>query len=257
MSFLFECPQCAARRVIAEAAVGHRVRCPACDALVEITLPDEEPVDLETAATPTTEAAEAVQVVTGVAINAPSLQPDWHEPHTAGSVPGVPVLAMADDEEAEEAVYLRSKPEEAELDMTPMVDVTFQLLIFFMVTASFTMQKSLEIPAPKETTAASTKTLQDYEEDPDFVMVRIDQNSTFFVTGARWEEEMECPSEQELLVKLREARQGDGSGNSASKMLVVAHGDSLHERVVTAIDAGISAGIDDVQLLSVEDDDSF
>ena len=63
---------------------------------------------------------------------------------------------------------------------------------------------------------------------------------------------MECPSEQELLVKLREARQ-DG-GTNASKMLVVAHGDAEHARVVTAIDAGLSAGIDDVQLLSVEDD---
>jgi hypothetical protein len=37
-------------------------------------------------------------------------------------------------------------------------------------------------------------------------------------------------------------------------MLVVAHGEAEHARVVTAIDAGLSAGIDDVQLLSVEDD---
>jgi biopolymer transport protein ExbD len=138
------------------------------------------------------------------------------------------------------------------MDMTPMVDVTFQLLIFFMVTASFTMQKSLKIPAPKETQAIANKSLQDFEEDPEFVTVRIDSFGTFFVSGVKWTDEMECPSEQELLVKLREARQ-DG-GTNGSKMLVVAHGEAEHARVVTAIDAGLSAGIDDVQLLSVEDD---
>jgi biopolymer transport protein ExbD len=251
MPFLFECPQCAERRVIAGAAVGHRVRCPACEALVEITLPTAEPGgEHPVSAGPTTEAAE-MQVYTGVAITAPSLQPEW-ESRSAAAMPGVPVLAMADDEESEEKVVIRSKPEESEMDMTPMVDVTFQLLIFFMVTASFTMQRSLKIPAPKETQAVATKSLQDYEEDPEFVTVRIDSVGTFFVSGVKWPDEMECPSEQELLVKLREARQ-DGGGNG-SKMLVVAHGEAEHARVVTAIDAGLSAGIEDVQLLSVEDD---
>ena len=37
----------------------------------------------------------------------------------------------------------------AEMDMTPMVDVTFLLLIFFMVTAAFAMQKSFHVPTPK------------------------------------------------------------------------------------------------------------
>lgn len=251
MSFLFECPQCAERRVIAGAAVGRRVRCPACEALVEITLPSPPNEDLPAAAISATAEAAEMQVFTGVAINAPSLQPDWEAP-AVGAMPGVPVLALPDDEDAEEPVVIRSKPEESEMDMTPMVDVTFQLLIFFMVTASFTMQKSLRIPAPQESEAAAATSLQDFEENPEFVIVRLDAFGTFFVSGAAWSDEMECPSEQELLVKLREARQGGGS--TASKLLVMAHGDAQHARVVTAIDAGLSAGIDDVQLLSVEDD---
>ncbi len=39
----------------------------------------------------------------------------------------------------------RSVPE---ADMTPMVDVTFLLLIFFMVTAAFTMQSAIVVPKP-------------------------------------------------------------------------------------------------------------
>ena len=49
----------------------------------------------------------------------------------------------------------REVSEEDDLDMTPMVDVTFLLLIFFMVTASFTLQKSIE-DAKAETDDPST-----------------------------------------------------------------------------------------------------
>ena len=50
-----------------------------------------------------------------------------------------------EEEEGEEDFRLVGAPlEESEMDITPMVDVTFLLLIFFMITASFAMQKSLE-----------------------------------------------------------------------------------------------------------------
>ena len=51
---------------------------------------------------------------------------------------------------------------DSDMDMTPMVDVTFLLLIFFMVTAAFSLQKSLQIPAPKDnspSTRAKEETL--------------------------------------------------------------------------------------------------
>ena len=42
---------------------------------------------------------------------------------------------------------LRAKPgDDAEMDMTPMIDVTFQLIIFFMITATFVVQKTLPTP---------------------------------------------------------------------------------------------------------------
>ena len=39
-----------------------------------------------------------------------------------------------------------------EVDMTPMIDCVFLLLIFFLVTASFQLQKALEIPPPEQKT---------------------------------------------------------------------------------------------------------
>jgi biopolymer transport protein ExbD len=149
----------------------------------------------------------------------------------------------------------RSLPE-AEMDMTPMVDVTFLLLIFFMVTASFAMQKSLNIPKPQtDEPSTQVESVQDFQDNPEYVVVRVDSLNTYHISASAWPDEIEAPSEQELLVKLRQARQGDAQGNVPSKMLVIANGEALHERVVTAVDAGNEVGMEEVQLLTVEEDD--
>jgi len=136
-----------------------------------------------------------------------------------------------------------------DMDMTPMVDVTFLLLIFFMVTAAFTMQKSFQMPTPNDEASSKSRSWEEFEEDSDYVVVRIDEFNTFHVLANKMEEE-EAPSEQDLLIKLRDARDGGG----ATRMLVMAHGDAMHERVVMAMDAGTDVGMQDVKLVTVEDD---
>jgi biopolymer transport protein ExbD len=151
--------------------------------------------------------------------------------------------------------FRRRRPEAAtEMDMTPMVDVTFLLLIFFMITAAFSLQKSLPMPAPDpERAAGSTNTLQDFEDSPDFVVVRVDEFNTYHVSAAHWDEEREAPSAQDLRARLRDARQGDGQ-RVPTRLLVVAHGEARHERVVTAMDAGSEVGMEEVRLVTVEED---
>ncbi len=148
----------------------------------------------------------------------------------------------------------RKKIADPEMDMTPMVDVTFLLLIFFMVTAAFTMQRSFEVPTPnRDQPSNQARTLDDFEEDPDFVIVRVDEYNTFHVLASSWDEERECPGEQDLLVNLREASRG-AAGKNANKLLVMAHGDATHEKVVMAMDAGTAVGMEDVKLVTIEDD---
>lgn len=140
---------------------------------------------------------------------------------------------------------------DGDLDMTPMVDVTFLLLIFFMITSAFEMQKSFEMPTPTSDQASTqAKTLEDYEEDPDFVTVRVDEFNTFYVASTSWEDEEEALSSQDLLIKLRRARNTDG----ASRMMILANGEATHQRVVQAIDAGNEVGLEDVKLVTVESD---
>ena len=90
----------------------------------------------------------------------------------------------------------------AEMDMTPMVDVTFLLLIFFMITASFAMQKSLEFPNPeeKEDEAAQGRTVQSVDSRDDYIAVRIDGDNVYHI------EDRETYSRQELLSVLRDIK---------------------------------------------------
>jgi len=142
----------------------------------------------------------------------------------------------------------------AELDMTPMVDVTFLLLIFFMVTAAFSLQKSLPVPSPEQQeTSTESRTLEEIIDDDDYVIVRIHKDNTIFVN------DIEVPSEQALLVKLRELREdspGKGSGwKGPSSLLVLADGQARHEKVVMAVDAGGTVGMENVRLAPAADFD--
>lgn len=145
---------------------------------------------------------------------------------------------------------LRERKEEDELDLTPMVDVTFLLLIFFMITAAFALQKSIEVPPVGDEVAAS-QTIEDLEEDS--IVIRIDGDNVFWIGAPAWEAEQKVLSKQDLLVKLREAR-GDNSSGPA-KLLVQANGDSRHEFVVAALDAGSGVGMEEIRLMNYEDGD--
>lgn len=170
---------------------------------------------------------------------------------------GVRALMHVDEEDEEDADafvnFAEDRTEfESEMDMTPMVDVTFLLLIFFMVTASFSLQKSIEQPVQKEDEPSTNVTQQEFEDNPDYVVVQIDEFDTFRVITADFDEE--APSEQELLMKLRRARDGRG-GRVPTKLLVAAHGEASHGRVVMALDAGTEVGMEQVQFtLAAEGD---
>jgi biopolymer transport protein ExbD len=144
-------------------------------------------------------------------------------------------------------------PQESEMDMTPMVDCVFQLLIFFMLTASFAVQKSLLIPKPT-VDEKGTSTQEPKEDNLEALTVRIDPQGHFFISGGSLEDESEASARVELIMKLKQAR-AVASGPMPNKLMVLAHGDALHERVVEAIDAANDVGLEEVGLKTVEDVD--
>jgi len=156
--------------------------------------------------------------------------------------------APAPPVEEEPAIKFRRPGESAsdDIDMTPMIDVVFQLLIFFMVTAAFGLQKAKEVPRtnPSEA-AAQSRTIEELEKDREHVIVRLDAENRL------WVNDVEAITEQELLAKLREARQ---SPSAPTKLLVLASDDGQYEKLVLALDAGAAVGMDDIQLAITNDE---
>ena len=93
------------------------------------------------------------------------------------------------DEMGEDADLLpsrKSNRDDNEIDMTPMVDTTFLLLLFFMITAAFSLQRSLQVPTPRpEDQPSENVVVRDPSEDPDTVTVHVDENNTFRVVTSR------------------------------------------------------------------------
>ena len=107
------------------------------------------------------------------------------------------------------------------------------------------------VPAPvTPAVEADTRPYVALVTDLGTITVRIDSHSTYRVICAAFDEE--APSEQELFLKLQSARDQTPSAN---KLMVIAHGDARHDKVVTAMDAGTAVGMDGIKLTTVEEDE--
>jgi biopolymer transport protein ExbD len=246
--------------------VGRRVRCPGCQELVEVVPAPEAspPVGIGTSEgslrgdgdrgrgtvmlapppdgggdTVLLEAVDVLPAARDLAGGTAPPAPPPRKPRPKAEEPPVPH-------------FRSSRLVETEMDMTPMVDVTFQLLIFFMITAAFALQKAKEIPRPDSQEPSSAVVVQE-ETALDRVTVRIDEFNTFLVINPDGDEE-EAPSVQDLYIKLRRAKTGGSTGQVPTKLRVEAHGDSLHERVVAALDAGNETGFAELELTMIPDD---
>jgi len=167
--------------------------------------------------------------------------PDHH--HHATEMPSLPPSLLP--EEDDDAPPARVKRKEDELDMTPMVDVTFLLLIFFMVTASFSLQKSVEMPRQRNELPSSQQ--EEDEEEVDMVTVQIDEYGSFLVLAVDWERE--TPGKQNLITALREAINEVSGG---VKLAIEVHEDAKLKYLVDCMDAGAICNYAEIQVTQVD-----
>ena len=129
MSVRCQCPHCGTLVSIYEKAIGHRIRCPFCEKLIE-ALPYEQAAAQPHAA----HSGAEPPVLTATS-------PSAHEP---GGQPSDTIGLVAIPNQRKPIIFREErKGQEAEMDMTPMVDVVFQLLIFFMLTVLLIVQKTV------------------------------------------------------------------------------------------------------------------
>jgi len=129
----------------------------------------------------------------------------------------------------------------ADVGMTSMVDVTFLLLIFFMVTASFTMQRS--IPMPRRVSEVPTINPRPVDSVDRVVELSIDSDGLFLVRTQAWERE--CVGKQRVVQTLKNARQ---RSVDIDRLVVMVDDQARLQSLVDGLDAGAIAGFEVVEL---------
>ena len=127
------------------------------------------------------------------------------------------------------------------MDLTPMVDVTFQLLIFFMVSASFSLQKSIEVPTPDPDQKGATQQVQTMEDlQGTSILVKIDAGNSI------WIDDEPLADANRLVDALRDKMRRE----QKTELLVTAHSQSLHRTVIAVIDAANEIGVQKIRMTS-------
>ncbi len=120
--------------------------------------------------------------------------------------------------------FQRKRRDEPKVDLTPMVDVVFLLLIFFMISTTFIETPGLSIKLPESST-------QVVEKAPEEIKIYLSQKGEIFLG-------------ETALSTVALKRQLDGYGSRASNMtfLLLADKEARHGQVVELMDMAKVAG---------------
>ncbi|MBA3582378.1 MAG: biopolymer transporter ExbD [Gammaproteobacteria bacterium] len=136
-----------------------------------------------------------------------------------------------------------SKPrhEEQEIDITPLIDVVFILLIFFMVTTTFQKETTLSISLPKSSKEAKPVITPPLE-------IVINARGQFYIGG------------QELvnnrLDTVKQALAKYTANNKEQPLIIRADGLVAHQYVVTAMDAAAQLGLRRLSIATMQASDA-
>lgn len=263
MSVRVHCSKCSATHSVNERLLGREIRCPSCDGAIQVPL--RNTVDSESKLDPngigSDEVVEVVEIIDP--IYEPMRNDDVALDRLNRGGVGMNVnddekddeKDKEDEDDVEEISFQKRELPKDDMDMTPMVDVTFLLLIFFMITASFSKEKVLEEP-PALSDKPSSLQREEPEKLLDTVRVQVDEFNayTIILPGG---EDRQASSKQDLRIALDDARKEmvTGANDNALKMAVEAHVDSIHAAVVAALDAGRDKGFSSFQVTVVEEFD--
>jgi len=129
----------------------------------------------------------------------------------------------------------RRRRHEGVLELTPLIDVIFLLLIFFMVSTSFVVNREITIKLPESTSAASeSKDLQ--------LIMLVDAAGGFLIAGNLYRDTS--------VEALAEVLRGQLGGQTADRVSIRLDVDEAtdYRFVIKAMDVCRAAGISDVRL---------
>ncbi|MGB3622134.1 biopolymer transporter ExbD [Ketobacter sp. MCCC 1A13808] len=124
---------------------------------------------------------------------------------------------------------LSTDDEETAIDLTPMLDVVFIMLIFFIVTASFVKESGIDVNRPDAETAQKKERAN--------ILVAIDERNQIWI-----DKRMIDPRAVRANIERLHAENPQGS------VVIQADKNSKNERLVQVMDAARQAGVYNVSI---------
>ena len=121
--------------------------------------------------------------------------------------------------------------EEEELNLTPMLDVVFILLIFFIVTANFIKEPGLEVNRPD----AETSTIQENAA----ILIAIGNNDDIWIDGRRIDVRQVKANVTKLLAE-----------NPQGSVVIQADEQASADAIIKVMDQSRDAGVYEISLAS-------
>ena len=135
--------------------------------------------------------------------------------------------------------FRRQRIDDGGVNLTPLIDVVFLLLIFFMVSTSFTKESRLQLELPTANGEVAT-------DDGEMIEIVINARGRYRV------------NEQSLgdggLDALLKAMQSVSGGDTMRPVTITADANSPHQAVVTAMDAAGRLGFIQLRITTQEAD---
>ena len=125
------------------------------------------------------------------------------------------------------------KKREVTINLTPLIDVVFLLLIFFMVTTSFTRETQIKLELPKADVEA-------LDEQPKLIEISIDKEGRMFVNGKSLV--------NSTVDTLKKAIQPLLNNDKNIPVIISADANTAYQSVVSALDATSQLGITNLKM---------
>ena len=126
-----------------------------------------------------------------------------------------------------------SEEEESTIDITPMLDVVFIMLIFFIVTATFIKEAGIDVDKP----SAATAVVQEKAS----ILVAIDANNNVWINRRQ----VDIRSVRSIVERLH-------AENPKGTLVIQADKESKNDTLVQVMDASRRAGVYDIALAANE-----
>lgn len=129
--------------------------------------------------------------------------------------------------------FRRQKNAEVAVNLTPLIDVVFLLLIFFMVSTTFTQETHLSLDLPEATG-------EETELQPRQIEILISVDGQYAING------QSLVNTQ--LLTLKQALREQSGGDTGIPLVITADAKTPHQAVVTAMDAAGQEGFSHLSL---------